>query len=143
MTHAVIAIRVPGEPVAKGRPLFSTKTGRARTPERTKTFEAAVAFFGSAEKIGFIDGVLSVEIDAVFRRPKALENACPDTRIYKATKPDADNVAKSCLDGLKAHFHDQQVARLLVRKAYAARGEEPCTLIKISVLSPSNKGEET
>lgn len=137
----MVTIRVPGEPVAKGRPVFSRKTGHARTPERTRAFEAVVAFFGAAEKLGVIDGVLSVEIDAIFRRPKALERACPDLRIYKATKPDADNVAKSCLDGLKAHFHDQQVARLLVRKAYAARGEEPCTLIKISVLSPSNKGE--
>jgi Holliday junction resolvase RusA-like endonuclease len=79
-----------------------------------------------------IDGPVMVEILAVMPRPASLcvtskrtgqplQSPC---RWPHTSRPDADNLAKSVLDGLRAWWGDDaQVCDLRVRKVIAAFGE--------------------
>jgi Holliday junction resolvase RusA-like endonuclease len=69
----------------------------------------------------------------VFPRPKSMVwKTKPMPRCPKATKPDADNVAKAALDALKAIWHDDgQAAQVLIEKWIASGHEQPHTTIRI------------
>lgn len=77
---------------------------------------------------------LSVEIEAVFKRPKTskhLDRTDPGRQWYPQV-PDLDNVSKLWLDacnGLLWH-DDAQVVRLAITKVFAAEGEAPHTLFR-------------
>jgi len=137
MTRAVTFI-VPGEPVAKGRPRFSTRGGKTRTYTPTKTAEAewsirlyAVAAFGNQE---VFDGPVRVRLVFVLRRPKSVS---AKKRPWPSVKPDVDNLAKTVLDALSAAvawIDDSLVCILEVEKMYASLEEEPRTVIHIEEL---------
>lgn len=125
-------IIIPGVPVGKGRPKFSTINGHAvaYTPAKTASYENLVklAFQQSREK-PFEKGVqLYAEIIAVFPIPQSVSKKkraeMLDGQILPAKKPDADNIAKAILDALNglAYYDDAQVCRLAVVKLY---GEGP------------------
>lgn len=78
-----LRFEIPGPPVPKGRPLFDGK--RARTPERTRVYEEAVAWHARAQGWRFT-GPIAVEI-----------------ALYFGSTPlgDLDNYAKAILDGIQ------------------------------------------
>lgn len=135
----LIIVTLPGEPQGKGRPRFGQ--GRAFTPAKTRSYEAAFALTARAAMAGKtpFDDAVSVRVDAYFAIPKSWSKAKQDAArrgaIRPTKKPDADNVFKM-VDGLNGivwrddalivdaaiakHFSDEP--RLVVTVA-AAQGE--------------------
>ena len=123
-----VQFTVLGEPVAKGRPRM-TRTGHVYTPSKTRLYEGHIQDAYKAKIVATppTGQPVRVLIDAYFPVPKsvskkrrlAMEGA-PHTK-----KCDADNLAKSVLDGLnKVAFQDDaQVHYLRVKKMYTL--EEP------------------
>lgn len=120
---------VPGPPRGKGRPRFGrTRQGApvAYTDAQTVAFENLVAMAARlALPKSRLEGPISVAIALYLPRTQTRVQA-PAT-----VKPDLDNCAKAVLDGLKAHFHDQQVTVLVVTKERAGEGEQPRTLVRV------------
>jgi Holliday junction resolvase RusA-like endonuclease len=130
------AFVVPGQPVAKGRPRFArTAAGvRAFTDSETMRFESLVAYAARAAKLPRLaeNAIIRLEFDAIFERPKRLlRRADPRGLIRHTTKPDLDNIAKALLDGLSAHFRDQQVAEIGASKWFAERSGQPRTEVRV------------
>lgn len=131
-------------PLGKGRPRAVSVNGRARvyTPTATADWEhfAAVELRAAWEAKPPLTGPLGCEIVAVFPRTAALlrkvrgEYKYPTWRLPHAVKPDADNIAKSVLDGVeKAGIigDDKQIALLTVCKHWAMIHEEPRVEVRI------------
>lgn len=119
---------VPLPPHGKGRPRFVG--GRAVTPQATRDYEAAVALAARAAGLPRFDGPVEVHVRAFYARPKR-----PVHRDYPLGRPDADNVAKCVLDGLRDHFADEHVVELHVQKRYAAHGLAPCVDVFVRSLA--------
>ena len=133
-----------GEPVAKARPKATVIKGHARvyTPKKTENFENKVAFaFKNAyPEMDPSKKPLYIHIIATFPFPKIAfwpinKNHNGELReewhkAYYTKKPDADNLAKSVLDGLNgiAFMDDSQVFVLQVTKQY---GLKPSTKVSI------------
>ena len=68
-----------------------------------------------------------MQIHFVFQRPQSLmRKKDPEERIWKATKPDIDNLVKSVMDSLqdcKVIKDDSQVVGLIAYKWYGAKRE--------------------
>ena len=137
-------ITIPGEPVAKGRPRFTTRGNHARaiTPKKTVNFESLVALFAADQFVGEPYGrdvALTITIDAYHKRPKRLcRRKDPTGRIKKTSRPDVDNLGKSILDGLQnagIFVDDAQIQTLIIRKWYcsfvALLPAVPRTVVKI------------
>lgn len=148
---------VPGKPIAKGRPRFSRRGGHVRTytPDATVRFEDLVAFYAREamyrEHEPGTDQPVRVELVAVFPRPKRLcRKKDPQGRLFmdsRAAGTDIDNVAKAILDGLQRGGlvrDDKQVVELVARKLYAAKGEAPCSEVRVTEPSvgPSPFGQK-
>lgn len=125
----VIRIRVPGDPIAKGRPKF-VRRGQfttAVTPQRTRRFEDRISHYGHEAMQGrsLIQGPVRVIITAVWTMPKHMHRKrCPKPAMPKTTKPDLDNVVK-CIDALNGIVwqDDALVVDIQASKRYAAQGE--------------------
>ncbi|RIL03119.1 MAG: hypothetical protein DCC71_15420 [Proteobacteria bacterium] len=81
-----------------------------------------------------LEGPVAFHVRAVFPRAKA---DAGDARLWNAKdQGDADNVAKAALDAANtiAFDDDAQVARLVVEKLVAARGEEPHVALEVAPL---------
>ena len=90
---------IMGDPVGKGRPRFSRKTGRTYTPAKTREWEARMATtarVGWKGELGH-EGPVEVIVRAYKRKPKAMKRA-PE---WRTVTPDADNCAKAAIDGLQ------------------------------------------
>jgi Holliday junction resolvase RusA-like endonuclease len=142
---------VPGPPHGKGRPRFVARGGRVRTytDEATAAYEDRVALHARTA-MGLarpLEGPVRVEIVAYRARPKAPgpSHECRAgvvgerlaRRVPCTAKPDADNVAKSVLDGcsLAGLWRDDcQVADLRVLTVWCADGELPRTDVAVEVL---------
>lgn len=107
-----------------------TKAGHAYTDERTKADMKAVA---DAYNGGRYFGPVAVLIIAY----KPLPKSAPKSKESEAfvAKPDADNIAKAVLDGLKgkAFEDDKQVTKLYCEKRERERTGYPFT--RFTVLS--------
>lgn len=123
-----IMFTVYGEPVAKGRPRFSTrgKFPVAYTPEKTKTYESEV---GMMAKVAMgaskaLEGPLEAFIYVTFPVPasytKKRIEACLKGFEQHTKKPDLDNVVKSVIDGMdKVVFdNDSQITSIHATKVY-------------------------
>lgn len=137
-TGKSVTITVPGEPVGKGRPRFSTNGGfaRAYTPKKTAMFENLVRL-EYENQCGYKyedDSMLSLLVIAYFSIPKSASKkrkAMMQEGIIRPTvKPDADNLVKAVADSLNgiAYRDDKQIVDCQVRKFYAAT---PKTVISI------------
>lgn len=109
---------IPGPPIGKGRPR-STKTGVIYTPKRTADWEKSAAYLmGGWWHEAPYDGVCGLRIWAYGVRPKRLfRKKDPSGAVWKGTKPDCDNVAKSVMDAIQMAGvirADSQVVRLEV-----------------------------
>jgi len=121
-----LQIIVPGVPVPKGRPRVSTymtKRGnritRARTPERTRNFEAQVALYARSKmaRLPILHGPVAVHVDCRFALPvggTGLEKQHDRDVGWHCGRPDADNVAKAVVDAPGSHSWSQGVGQLLI-----------------------------
>ena len=69
----MIAIRIDGQPIGKGRPRFSRKSGTAYTPEKTARYEDRLAWTAQSVMGGqaLLSGPLSVTVNAHMEIPKS------------------------------------------------------------------------
>ena len=129
------------EPKGKGRPRVTFKGGYARayTPASTARWEkAAVTILRSQWQGAAIDKPVKVEIDAIAKRPIRLcRKKDAAGLLIRAALPDADNVAKACLDALqKAEIieNDKLVVDLRIRSLYSEKGNAGRVVIKLTTI---------
>ena len=123
-----IMFTVYGEPVAKGRPRFSTrgKFPVAYTPEKTKAYEFEVGMMALAAMNGSkpLEGSLEAFIYVTFAVPESYSKkrleACLSGTEKHTKKPDLDNVVKCVIDGMdKIVFdNDSQITSIHATKVY-------------------------
>lgn len=139
-----VKFTVLGEPKGKGRPRFSTQTGRAFTPKQTVNYETLVHTEYMVQCKGFRfpdDAMLDMRILAYYSVPKSgskKEKAKKLENIIRPTKkPDMDNVVKMVADALNqvAYKDDTQIVDCQVRKFYS---EQP----RIEVIIQEVGGKE-
>ena len=132
-------VKLDGEPVGKGRPRFSPKTGTVYTPAKTASYESRLAWAAQAAMRGrpLYDGPLAVYIMASVSIPvsksKQWKTDALAGRIWPTKKPDPDNIAKM-VDALNkvVWVDDCQIVILTVKKVYSDR---PCLWICVDSLS--------
>jgi Holliday junction resolvase RusA-like endonuclease len=136
-----LRIVMAGEPVGKGRPRFSRKSGHVYTPEKTARYEERLAWAAQAEMRGkplFTDA-LTVSITAYMSlpasKPKAWREAALLGIIRPVKKPDLDNFAK-VVDACNkvVWLDDSQIVRLVVEKYYS---DQPRMEIVVAPLFPA------
>ncbi len=126
----MIQFTVHGNPVAQGRPKFSTAGGfvRAYDPAKSRDYKDYVRL-AAAEHAPpkLLDGPLAVMVTAYRSIPKSFSKkkaaAAEAGEIYPVSKPDADNYLKGVKDALKGvmWIDDSQVVDAYARKRYSFR----------------------
>ncbi len=122
----VTRITIPGIPVGKGR-ARSTKDGRHYTPAKTRAYEDQVRMLAKLAmgRAPPHEGPVALTLDIFLRVPQSWAQWKRDAALSGAVlptgKPDADNCAKSIMDGCNGLVwsDDAQVVSLTVTKAYA------------------------
>jgi Holliday junction resolvase RusA-like endonuclease len=135
----LVEIDIPGEPVAQGRPRFSTVTTRsgqtftsAYDPAKSRNWKAMARDYAEQAMLRMgrkpVSDLLEVEVRAYFTCPKSdHRKTAPRPLRRHGKKPDAENVAKAVLDAMEGvvYFNDSQVSDLLAFKRIAAQGDAP------------------
>ena len=122
-------IIVYGNPRGKGRPRFAYGSGHTYTDAATTEYEGRIKkVFKSENCFKFEESPITIIIHAYFRVPVSLSKKKME-KMYgtpHAHKPDADNIAKICLDALNGLMYpdDRFVTTLLVEKHYCHNAEE-------------------
>ena len=133
----MIEIVLLGAPRGKERPR-GTKDGHFYTPEKTRSYEAALKY-AAGEVMGTrmpLDGPLEVDMRIVFpittSWPKRRQLAARSGAERPTKKPDADNLLKT-LDALNmvVWLDDAQIVRATVEKFY---GDKPGMWIRVAPL---------
>ena len=131
-----------GNPVSCPRPRVS-RWG-AFYPKKYKQAKAdySIQIRNQLNQYGFLQfsGCVQIHIEFIHKRPKAMKG---ESRQYKPTRPDVDNLVKSVFDALTASVaikDDSQIVRLSAVDLYGRRDEDPHILIEISQIqsTPSN-----
>jgi len=147
MSETMIVLEVLGTPAPKGssRAFINKRTGRAilapsgsaANKGRLRSWDALVR--EEAQRLApatapmFVDKPLAVSITFRLARPsghwgkgKRAGQLVPSAPTAPRTKPDADKLARATLDALHGTIFDDdsRIVELLVRKRYAAPGEE-------------------
>jgi Holliday junction resolvase RusA-like endonuclease len=122
-----------GQPRSLGRPR-GTKTGRIYTAPRDREYqEGHLDALGECPMI--IEGPIRVQIIFVSKRPQRLSSKkFSDSRIWKPTKPDLDNMIKMILDILTKWgiwIDDNQVVSIQAEDYYCGKHEEPHTVFQL------------
>jgi len=123
-----ISFTVYGEPVAQGRPKFSTFGGhvRAYDPKKSKDFKEYIKLAAADYRPDkLFEGQLKLEVKVYksilksFSKKKALE--AEQGILRPTTKPDVDNYVKGIKDALKSIIwkDDSQVVEMTVSKWYS------------------------
>jgi len=130
----ILTLTIKGQPTAKGRPKFSTRSGYAiaYTPAKTRNAEADIRSQAIQQlPPGFkpLTGAIAISISFSLQRPKSLKKSI----IHCTKRPDAENLSKTVLDALNTicFVDDSQIIRLMVDKHYG----EPGTLIRLEEIS--------
>jgi len=135
----VISFYVPGQPQTKGSARAFVVRGRAvitNDNAKTKSWAGVVTSFALEASPTPIPGPVRVTLRFDLTRPKAHSTKRGlrlDAPTYVSKKPDADKLARACLDALTSvcFLDDAQVARLVVEKRYA---ETPGVLVEVAPL---------
>lgn len=126
----MIEFTVTGEPVAQGRPRFSTRGSfvKAYDPAKSKDYKAYVKLVAAAamneRSLKPLGGAISVDIKAFVSVPKSkskkFREAALIWEIRPTKKPDCDNIAKILLDAMTGIVYedDKQIVKLSVEKFY-------------------------
>ncbi len=140
-----LRITIPGQPVPKGRPRFSTRGGKVRTFTDAKTVQyehrAAWAISAATRSRELAPAGVPVRVDilAIFPRPKRLmRKKDPAGLIPHAVRPDLDNVAKALLDSISQAglwADDGQVTCLRAEAAYCEKDQQP--RVDLSIYLPA------
>ena len=140
MWELVYTGSIPLDPVAMGRPRAG-KSGRMYTPKTSRDYLTTAAAKLWADFIDFprIGSDISIRVESkfVFRRPKSLlRKKDPDTRIWKSSRPDIDNLEKMLYDllgYLNVWTDDSQIVSSEAEKLYTDKVENPATYFKIFI----------
>lgn len=142
-----IAFTIPLSPKPSNRRHAFVVGGHARVVQDRSVVEhqAQIAACAAQHRPATpIEGAISVQIVAVMPRPASLCGVSKRTgeplqspvRRWHATRPDADNLAKSILDGLRSFWRDDaQVASLTIVKHVAALNESPHYHVTVATIS--------
>lgn len=121
----MIEFFVAGKPVGKGRPRF-TRSGHVFTPERTRTYEQAVAWECRKAMEGKLPSVhpQRVSVEVMVKPPKSWSKTKTKNALggfIAPGRPDIDNYLKAVLDGCNgvAFLDDSQVVAVYATKRYA------------------------
>ncbi len=106
----MIKLVIYGEPVAQGRPRFSTAGGfmRAYDPAKSKDYKDYVRLAAVSEMKGRVpyDGALALSVRVYRSMPKSFskkkQTLAEAGKIKPITKPDMDNYIKGIKDALKS-----------------------------------------
>lgn len=124
----MIKFTIIGEPVAQGRPRFSTQGGFARAydPKKSSDFKQYVKMVAAGiAPSEILTGELNLIVDVYRSIPKSfskkkIEMALNGT-LRPTSKPDVDNYVKGIKDALNKVIwkDDSQIVSLTVRKWYS------------------------
>lgn len=130
----VVAVSIPGVPVAqgRGRAVRFGNSVRVIDPSKSRSWKgAAQVFMLQARQAAGMHAPhtepLRLVIDAYWPRPKSTPKRAPAGAIPRPSRPDADNVAKAVMDAGNGILwaDDSLVVDLVVRKWVHAAGGEP------------------
>lgn len=145
----LLACTIPGQPVGKGRPRVTTAGGfaRAYTPPKTAHWEGlAVTIIQQHKGMRYDTTMFRLVVRAVGERPKRLmRRSDPAHRIYRAAKPDGDNVLKAVSDALvraDVMRDDVQIVEWQCSCFYAAKDEGPSVELELHEIDHSSPAEE-
>lgn len=122
-------------PTVKGRPRFSRKTGRAFTPEKTRSAERETAdLLEKVYQYDIIEKGTPIAICLTFYLPRP-KSASKEKRPWPDVRPDVDNFVKLALDAMQGIVFedDSQIIECNCRKLYADAGE-PRTEVVIGLI---------
>jgi Holliday junction resolvase RusA-like endonuclease len=146
----MIEFTVYGEPVAQGRPRFSTHGGfvKAYDPAKSGDYKkfvklAAMEFAPPA----LLEGPIKMKLIVYRTMPGYLSKvpkkaaAAEAGEILPTSKPDVDNYLKGVKDALKGVIwkDDSQVVEVYALKRYSARPRIELKIIELAVLAPTKK----
>ncbi len=122
-----------GQPRSLGRPR-GTRTGPVYTAPKDRNYQKLhLAALG--ESPFKLDGPIRIQIVFVGKRPKRLEGKKhSDSRIWKTTKPDIDNMIKMVSDIFTKWGiwnDDSQVVSIQAEDYYSGKHEEPHTVFQL------------
>lgn len=131
----MIRIVLAGDPVAKGRPRFSRKTGHTYTPEKTRRYEDQLAWAAQVEMAGrpLLEGPLRLTflsfIGVPASKSKKWREAALCGEIMPTGRPDWENLAK-VIDALNriVWADDSQIVSGQVHKRYSDRPRTEITV---------------
>jgi Holliday junction resolvase RusA-like endonuclease len=135
----MIEIIIPGEPIAKHRPKFTTrgKFPRAYNDQETEEGKFIAQVLHQIDGLKIFDKPLTVDLYFFRSRPKShygtgrnANKIKPSAPTWPTTKPDVDNYIKFTLDCLNDILwkDDALVVRTNAVKSYA---EDPRTIIQV------------
>lgn len=133
---------VEGEPIGKGRPRVSSRSGTVYTPRKTVAYEDALRFAAklSKDRLGMAPAIAIIR---AFSEPptswsQKKKKVAVGGLVQKITKPDIDNVVKSALDGIQdvCFDDDRQIVACVAIKAYDVRAR-----LEIELLAIKDEGE--
>lgn len=134
----MIKFTVYGEPVAQGRPRFSTQGGftRAYDPKKSSDFKQYVRLVASEiAPTELLSEALQVTVDVYRTIPKSFSKKKTEMAksgaLRPTSKPDVDNYVKGIKDALNKVIwkDDSQIVTLTVRKWYS---DKPRIEIEVS-----------
>lgn len=147
---ASISFTVPGLPTAKARARAYVKKGTGRiglfTPSKTKIYEGLVKRLATKAMAGLapFEGPVQVDIKiycAIAKSwPASKREAADNGLLWHTSKPDADNIYKTC-DGMNGavFLDDKQISKGSFEKLYSARPRVEVYIKELSQWLPKNK----
>jgi Holliday junction resolvase RusA-like endonuclease len=136
-----LTIRIPGPPVAQGRPRAFQRGGKVRMydPKTSREWKARArtqfnfAVYRAGLRPPAFRGPVLVSIGAFFACPKSVKSLATKA---KTSRPDCDNIGKAVLDsGNEILFTDDaQVVELHVSKWVCYSGQEPFVEVTVREL---------
>jgi Holliday junction resolvase RusA-like endonuclease len=152
-----VKITVQGEPVAKGRPRFSTVRKRdgdvfvsTYTPKKTAAYEDLIRWSYKAQSGATFfhkDRELSLTANAYFAIPKSASKKkrrlMEDGHIRPVKRPDADNILKAIADALNgiAYHDDAQIVSARIEKFWSDNPRVEIEIGEVNEREPHEKGE--
>lgn len=126
-----------GPPIGEGRPRAVRMGNAVRLHAAPKSSEwrSLAARQMASERVGeVITEPVCVTLTAIMPRPKSLPKKAGVARMWRATKPDIDNIAKAVFDALVTAGiigDDRQIVEARMSKPTAALGETPRVIVTV------------
>jgi Holliday junction resolvase RusA-like endonuclease len=136
----MIQFTVYGEPVAQGRPRFTTINGHAKAydPAKSRDYKQYVRLVASQHKPDKpLEGALALQVNIYRSIPKSFSKKkhtqAENGEIRPTTKPDVDNFLKVIKDALKGIVwkDDSQVVSAMVNKWYSEQPRVEVTCYRL------------